>query len=357
MFCKKYTIYSIIFITESQVEVEMKEVSDLKVVLFLQLLVLVIFVFSMYLLPSNLYFISILSIFVIVNTIGLSYYVLRILTENMKEKGIKLRWLYFTIMVVISLVTFSYLLSNIFKIWLKNYPESAILDFLNTLLIVLTLLLVSFGISYLTLKRELERQISENKRLEELKLKFQLESLKSKVNPHFLFNTIATALSMIEIDEDKDKIKNYLLEVGNLLRKSVDAPETWTINEEIELTKSYLSINKTRLGEKLDFEIFVADECLYKKIPALILQPVVENAVVHGISKSKKGGKIYISCTTINGQIVITVKDTGIGADKIVKGTGINLVEERLKLFSKNSTMEIVSKQNEGTTVKMIIKD
>ncbi|PHJ12710.1 histidine kinase, partial [Fervidobacterium sp. SC_NGM5_G05] len=203
----------------------------------------------------------------------------------------------------------------------------------------------------------LERQISENKRLEELKLKFQLESFKSKVNPHFLFNTIATALSMIEIDEDKDKIKNYLLEVGNLLRKSVDAPETWTINEEIELTKSYLSINKTRLGEKLDFEIFVADECLYKKIPALILQPVVENAVVHGISKSKKGGKIYISCTTINGQIVITVKDTGIGADKIVKGTGINLVEERLKLFSKNSTMEIVSKQNEGTTVKMIIKD
>jgi len=275
----------------------------------------------------------------------------------MKEKGIKLRWLYFTIMVVISLVTFSYLLSNIFKIWLKNYPESAILDFLNTLLIVLTLLLVSFGISYLTLKRELERQILENKRLEEFQLKLKLESLKSKTNPHFLFNTIATALSMLEIEEDKDKIKKYLLEVANLLRKSVDAPETWTVNEEIELTKSYLSINKTRLGEKLEFEISVSDECLYKKIPALILQPIVENAVVHGISKSKNGGKIYVSCTTVDEQIIITIKDTGIGADKIVKGTGIKLVEERLKLFSKNSTMDIVSKQNEGTTVKIIIKD
>ncbi len=329
----------------------------MRIILFLQLLVLVIFVFSMYFLPSNLYFITVLSIFVIVNTIGLSYYVLRILSESMKEKGVKLRWLYFTIMIFISLVTFSFLLSNIFKIWLKNYPDSAILNFLNTLLIVSTFLLVSFGISYLTLKRELERQISENKMLEELKLKFQLESLKSKTNPHFLFNTIAIAVSMIEIDEDKNKIKKYLLEVANLLRKSIDAPETWTVNEEIELTRSYLSINKTRFGDKLEFEISVSEECLYKKIPALILQPIVENAVVHGISKSKSGGKIYISCKTFDEQIIITIKDTGIGVDGITKGTGIKLVEERLKLFSKNSTMEIISKQNEGTTVKMIIKN
>ncbi|MGC8954665.1 MAG: sensor histidine kinase [Fervidobacterium sp.] len=326
----------------------------MKIVLFLQLLVLVIFVFSMYLLPSSLYFISLISIFIVVNTTGLSYYAFRVWFSNFKDSNRFLKLVYF-VLLIISVAGFSLLFFNLFKLWLENYPQEAIADFLNTLLVISTFLLVAFGIAYLTLKRELESKILENEQLKQARLSLELESLKSKVNPHFLFNTLATAISMLELNEDTEKIKKYLSDVSCLLRMSVDSPEVWTINQEIELARRYLNINKVRLGEKFDFEIDVSRECSDEKIPALLLQPLVENAIVHGITKSKTGGKVYILCKRTDDKIVIEVKDTGVGAKKIESGTGISLVEQRLRLFSKGAKLEVNSEVGKGTIIRIYL--
>lgn len=326
----------------------------MKVVLFLQLLVLVIFIFSMYVLPSNAYFISVLSIFIIVNTSGLSYYVFRIWIYNLKNSKRFVRTFY-SIIFVVALLGMMYLMINLFKLWIDRYPQDTLMSFVNTLLVVSTFLLVSFGIAYLTLKRELERQIIENERLKQAQLMLKLESLKSRLNPHFLFNSIAVAISMVELEEDKEKLKNYLSNVSDLLRMSIDAPEVWGIKEEIELATKYLNVQKQRF-EKLDFDVHVPENCLGRRIPALILQPILENAIMHGISKSKHGGLITISCQEKYGkEITIEVKDNGVGSEKIVKGTGLIIVEERLKLFSKDSKVEYLTKLNEGTCVRIHI--
>lgn len=324
----------------------------MKVVLFLQLLVLVIFIFSMYVLPSNAYFISVLSIFIIVNTSGLSYYVFRIWIYNLKNSKRFVRAFY-SIIFLIALLGMMYLMVNLFKLWIDRYPQDTLMSFVNTLLVVSTFLLVSFGIAYLTLKRELERQIIENERLKQAQLMLKLESLKSRLNPHFLFNSIAVAISMIDLGEDKEKLKSYLSNVTDLLRLSIDAPEVWSVKEEMELANKYLNVQKERF-EGLNFEIYVSEHYLNRRIPALILQPILENAIVHGISKSKHGGMVTISCQGNNEkEIIIEVKDNGVGTENIEKGTGLTIVEERLKLFSKDSRLEYSSKVNEGTCVRI----
>lgn len=325
---------------------------NVKFVLFLQLLVLVIFIFSMYILPSNAYFISVLSIFIIVNTAGLSYYVFRIWISNIGNSRRLLRTSYSLVLTVV-LIGMLYLIINVFKLWVERYPQDTLMLFINTLLIISTFLLVSFGIAYLTMKKELERQIIENERLKQSQLVLKLESLKSKLNPHFLFNSIAVAISMIDLGEDKEKLKSYLSNVTDLLRLSIDAPEVWSVKEELELASKYLNVQKERF-EGLNFEIYISEHYLNRRIPALILQPILENAIVHGISKSKHGGMVTISCQGDNEkEIIIEVKDNGVGAENIQKGTGLTIVEERLKLFSKDSRLEYSSKVNEGTCVRI----
>ncbi|MEN3042146.1 MAG: histidine kinase [Fervidobacterium sp.] len=327
----------------------------MRVILFLQLIVLTTLTYSMYLLPSNVYLISVLSIFVIFNTIGLFYYVFRMWFSNIKN-GKKSAKILYTIALVFSALSVAYLLINLFKFWIEKYSQDVLILFLNTVLIILSFLVVSFGIAYLTLKRELENQLFENEKLRQRQLIFKLESLKSKLNPHFLFNSIAIAISMIDLDESKDKLKNYLLNITELLRMSIDAPEVWSVKEEFELASKYLSIQKERFNN-FDFNIIVSKACLGKQIPSLILQPIIENSILHGVSKIEGDGLITISCETLNNQgIVIEVKDNGKGAERILKGTGLTIVEERLKLFSKKSKLEYISKIDEGTCVKLYLE-
>lgn len=334
--------------------IKLKGVKDVKVILFLQLLVLIIFIFSMYVLPSNAYFISVLSIFIIVNTAGLSYYVFRIWVSNLTNSKRILR-VFYSFVLVIAFLGMLYLIINLFELWIDRYPQDTLMSFINALLVISTFLLVSFGIAYLTLKRELEKQIVENERLKQIQLELKLKSLKLKLNPHFLFNSIAVAISMLELDEEKEKLKSYLSNVADLLRMSVDAPEVWSIKEEMELATKYLNIQKERF-ENLDFEVDVPESCMSRRIPALILQPILENAIVHGISKSKKRGLISISCQENNEkEVIIEIKDNGIGTQKIAKGTGLTIVEERLRLFSKDSKIEYLTKLNEGTCVRIHI--
>ncbi|WP_448375146.1 sensor histidine kinase [Fervidobacterium sp.] len=321
----------------------------MRVFLFLQLIALVIFIYIMYMLPSNLYFISITSIFIIVNTVGLTYYAFRMWGKELKRSNKVTKIAYFLLMFV-ALMAISLLFSNLFKMWLQRYPDDSLSNFANSLLVISTFLLVSFGISYIALKRELERQIKEYEKLKESQLRLKMQVIRYKTNPHFLFNSLSVAISMLELEEDKEKVARYLSDLAELFRAVLNTPETWTLEEELTLISRYLEIQKVRM-QRFDYEILLSPECSKVIVPSLLLQPIVENSIVHGIAKSKNGGKITIKCSFDGRKFEIKVKDDGKGAEKIVPGMGLRLVEELMKAFFKESTVKYETSYNDGTTV------
>jgi len=323
----------------------------MRVFLFLQLIALIIFIYSMYILPSNLYFISVISIFIIVNTVGLTYYAFRMWGKELKGSNKTMRFLYFVLLIV-ALGGIVFLFSNLFQMWINVYSEEVLSNFTYSLLVVSTFLLVSFGISYITLRRELEKQVLEYERLKESQLKLKMQAFRYKTNPHFLFNSISVAISMLELGEDKDKVVRYLSDLSELFRVVLNTPETWSLEEELRLISKYLDIQKVRM-ERFDYEIFLEPECSKVIVPSLILQPIVENSIVHGVAKSKNGGKIMISCSFSGRRFEIKVSDNGRGAEKIVPGTGLRVVEELMKAFFKESAIRYETSYGNGTTVTL----
>ncbi|HCL98567.1 MAG TPA: histidine kinase [Fervidobacterium sp.] len=327
----------------------------LRFLLFLQLIAVVIFIFIMYFIPANLYLVSIISIFVIVNTVGITYYILRSWAANLKNEGTKSKVSFaFTLIGVIFAIAF--LLINLSNFWLSKYSYDKFINFTNALALVTTLLLVSFGISYVALKRELEKQIGEYEKLKKIKLETEFQLLKSKVNPHFLFNSIGTAISMLEIGNDQKEIAQYLSSLAELFRTTIDAPDVWELQEEYDMIEKYLRVQKVRLDDKLSYELTLPNECKNLKVPSLLLQPIVENSIVHGISKSTKPCFIKVICERSDTYVILTVQDDGVGSDNLQNGTGLNLVEERLKLFSSGSHMDILSSAESGTVVRIFLK-
>lgn len=327
----------------------------LKFLLLLQLIAVVIFVFTMYFIPVNLYLISIISIFVIVNTVGITYYILRTWAADLKKEGIWSK-VSFTLSVIGVVIAITFLLVNLSNFWLSRYSYDKFINFTNALALVTTILLVSFGISYIALKRELQKQVGEYEQLKKVKLETEFQVLKSRVNPHFLFNSIGTAISMLEIGSDRKEISEYLSSLAELFRATVDAPDVWSLQEEYDMIEKYLTVQKVRLGEKLSYELILPNEYKNLKIPSLLLQPIVENSIVHGISKSTKPSLINVTCERSQDFAILTIQDNGIGSENLQKGTGLNLVEERLRLFSPESHMEILSSTEDGTTVKVFLK-
>lgn len=327
----------------------------MRVFLFLQVIALIIFVYTMYFLPSNLYFISIVSVFVIVNTVGLTYYVFRTWWKEIRNSGQLTKVFYFTLLVT-AIVAVLFLFSNIFRMWVYRYTEDSLVNFSNSLLAISTFLLVSFGVSYLTLKRELEKQIQEYEKLRTVQQRLSIQVVRYKTNPHFLFNSLSTAISMLDLRVEREKIREYLSNLAELFRVVLNAPEVWTLKDELELAKRYLEIQKVRV-EGLEYEITMGPACETVRIPSLVLQPIVENSIVHGIAKSKNGGKIKLECTKVNGTVTIKVSDNGKGGEKIIPGMGLKLVQELMNAFSRKVELHFESSPESGTIVTLSWED
>lgn len=334
---------------------KLKGMIYLRFLLFLQLIAVVIFIFIMYLIPANLYLVSIISIFVIVNTVGITYYILRSWAADLKNEGTKSK-VYFAFSLIGVIFAIVFLLINLSNFWLSRYSYDKFINFTNALALVTTFLLVSFGISYVALKRELQKQIGEYEKLKKIKLETEFQLLKSKVNPHFLFNSIGTAISMLEIGNDQKEIAQYLSSLAELFRTTIDAPDVWTLQEEYDMIEKYLRVQRVRLDWKLSYELILPNECKNLKVPSLLLQPIVENSIVHGISKSTKPCFIKVMCERSETYVILTVQDDGVGTENLQNGIGLNLVEERLKLFSSGSNMDILSSAESGTVVRIFLK-
>ena len=192
----------------------------------------------------------------------------------------------------------------------------------------------------------------------------RLQVLQAQVEPHFLFNTLAAVDYLIETDparasQMQKALITYLRGALPQMRQ-----ESSTLGREMRLVRSYLELIKMRIEERLDLQYEVPAELETAEFPPMMLQSLVENAIKHGIEPKPEGGRVTVAARAQKGQLVVEVRDTGVGIvdlDKLeapTSGTGIGLqnIRERLAmLYGGRAHLSLMSDSNTGTTVRIAV--
>ncbi|MBN1969314.1 MAG: histidine kinase [Candidatus Delongbacteria bacterium] len=203
-------------------------------------------------------------------------------------------------------------------------------------LVILSIVLVIFLISLLLFILKIKSNKIRSLKLEEDKTRAELLSLQSRINPHFLFNSLNSTAGLISFDPKS--AENMILQISDLLRYTLQSAKKdyVSLSEEIEICKNYLDIEKIRFGKRLTYKFIVEKEIANFNIPPLIIQPLIENSIKHAISKMRNNGYIEVNCNKSSDGIKIIVKDNGSGgtiaSDSLVDKTGFGLDYLRKKM-------------------------
>ena len=194
---------------------------------------------------------------------------------------------------------------------------------------------------------EIQNLIEQRDREQQIKRKSELKALQSQINPHFLYNTLDSIIWMAEWGKNQEVVR-MTSSLAKLLRRSIsNEQEVVTVAEEAAYTETYLSIQKMRYKDKLEYKILVDPEIMQEKVIKLILQPLVENAIYHGIKYKEGKGLIQIRGFRKGDQMILLVQDDGKGMDVEAlahifekhtrdtrsNGVGLNNVNERIQLY------------------------
>jgi two-component system LytT family sensor kinase len=187
----------------------------------------------------------------------------------------------------------------------------------------------------------------------------RLETLKAKLQPHFLFNTL-NAISVLLLKGDSETARGMIQRLSELLRIVLDRSDLSEVplREEIDFTRQYLELEQLRFGEKLTVEFDVDSDLWGAQVPHLILQPIAENAVRHGIEPITEDGKITISACQIGDSLSLSVADNGVGMpEQPGDGLGLANARERLaELYGERATLKVArAASNTGTTVTLLL--
>lgn len=193
----------------------------------------------------------------------------------------------------------------------------------------------------------------------------EMQTLTDQINPHFLYNTLDTILWMAETG-DSDGVVSMTKTLAQFFRLSLSGGMSMiTVRDEIDHVRQYLKIQKMRYGEKLSYRFDVDEAVLNCVVPKIILQPIVENAIYHGIKEKDGPGNIVVGAKIQDGYLRFYVQDDGVGFDtknvpassKKLGGVGIGNVDERLKLqYGQDCGVKIDSEIGKGTTVVLTAK-
>ncbi len=192
----------------------------------------------------------------------------------------------------------------------------------------------------------------------------RLAALTSQINPHFLFNTLNSVSTLVRLDPDRARAMIYKL--SNVLRRAMRNTGNYaSLREELAFIEDYLAIEIVRFGEKLRFERDVTPEVLNLPVPAMVLQPLVENSIKHGLAGKLEGGTIWIRARlSDSGRLLLVVEDDGEGIPEekmedlfgAASGIGVTNVKERLDvLFGEDYRMSVDSKVGQGTRTEIEI--
>ena len=219
------------------------------------------------------------------------------------------------------------------------------------------IVLVAHAVSYYRRFRERELRATQ---LEGQLAKAHLQRLKSQLQPHFLFNTMHSISALMLTDVNA--ADRMMCRLSDLLRISLETADTQitTLNRELEFVTCYLEIEKVRFEERMKVIFDIAPETLDAQVPHLLLQPLVDNAVKHGISKLSVGGEIRITVRRQDNELQLQIKDNGPGVRKTgtlaTNGRGLRITRERLEsLYGQKQSLELVSPPEGGVTIRVCI--
>jgi two-component system LytT family sensor kinase len=205
-----------------------------------------------------------------------------------------------------------------------------------------------------------EKKLEEQQRL---LVEARLAALTSQINPHFLFNTLNSVSSLIRTDPNQARV--MVVKLSKVLRRLLRNHDTFSpLRDELSFIEDYLAIEVVRFGDKLRFEKDVAEETLDMLVPSMLLQPLVENSIKHGLSSKVEGGTIRIRTENRGERLRLLVEDDGVGipesklATLLGGGIGVTNVNERLKvLFGNDYRMWIDSQPGRGTRIEIEVPE
>jgi two-component system, LytTR family, sensor kinase len=240
---------------------------------------------------------------------------------------------------------------NIFRdLFLTNVVDDVVF-------VYIPILLLAYTMAYYRQSRDREVQTS---RLQAQLEKARLQALKSQLQPHFLFNTLNSISALMLTDVAAAERMITLL--GDLLRMSLETASTQmtTLSRELEFLTCYIEIEKVRFEERLTVNFDVAPETLQASVPHLLLQPLVDNAIKHGISRLVAGGEIRISAKRDHADLQLVVSDNGPGVrnhrSSSPSGVGLRITRERLEtIYGHDQNLELLSLPEGGFTARITI--
>ena len=230
-------------------------------------------------------------------------------------------------------------------------------------IVIVSIIFSTFWYRYLAGKTRLERAEAESERerakavdLQRQAIDAQLRSLQAQIEPHFLFNTLANVVSLIDTAPDKARL--MLERLIELLRASLAASrsERTTLGQETALIAAYLDILRIRMGERLSYTISVPPELLNVSIPPLSLQPLVENSIKHGLEPKLEGGSVHLSARAADGALHLDVEDDGLGfSSHPGAGVGLANLRDRISSLYGARARLVIEELARGTRVRMTI--
>jgi two-component system LytT family sensor kinase len=207
------------------------------------------------------------------------------------------------------------------------------------------------------LQSEREAQQLREQHLQALAEQAELRALRAQINPHFLFNALTSLAELSQ--EDPRATEAAILHLSHVFRYALDASrhESAILEEELSFIESYLAIERLRFEDGLHYEITVSAEARGCRLPPMIIQPIVENAVKHGISRKLGGGTVKIEASIVEEKLWIEIEDDGLGFDPKSlglpgrQGVGLENVRRRLEKIAGPGSFKITSRPNAGTKV------
>jgi len=311
--------------------------------------------FSNRLNPQHVVGFSLLAIFFVLST-----HFFRIIIKKYDWFTLPVTILITRIVMSIGILSFTnYLFQFILNFMLSIYSEEfqaqslflSLLNIITTAILYIIWSLIYFFYHY-------ARRYYQAMKYEAAINEFELNKLKSQLNPHFIFNALNSIRALV--DEDPVKSKKAITQLSNILRNSLimDKMRLISFEDELKTVKDYLDLEAIRYENRLQVKIENDPAAQYFNIPPLMIQTLVENSIKHGIATLRTGGLIYIKCVVQNGNLQVEIRNSGqyiASSTQKNPGFGLDNTRQRLKLIYGRSASFTIFNENESTVLTQII--